>query len=136
MSTATQMLEQFQTHYFLEDNVMDTTHREFLQLVEKTASAPKESFAILFRELFEHTKLHFADEETRMETISHSALKEHHADHQRILGDMDRLCQRAEAGRITMARAWVNDSLLAWFDTHAKTMDSALAADFKRKVKD
>lgn len=111
---------------------MDEVHREFVALCNTVATAQGAEFGRQFRQLFEHTRQHFADEEQRMQESDFPAYGEHRADHQRILGDMDRFSQRAEAGRSAMARAWLGDSLPNWFDNHARTMDSALAAHLKR----
>ncbi|MFD2407133.1 bacteriohemerythrin [Azorhizophilus paspali] len=91
-------------------------------------------FVGAFKALFEHTSRHFADEEAKMQASGYPAFGEHRANHQRILGDMDRFCQRAVAGRAQMARAWLNDSLPAWFDLHAKTMDSALVVYLRQQA--
>ncbi|MFV8818388.1 bacteriohemerythrin [Haliea sp. E17] len=115
---------------------MDDTHREFLALAQLVAHSPATALAPAMQELFEHTREHFSSEESRMQQLGHPLLGEHRADHQRILGDMERLCQRAEAGRGQMARAWVSDNLMEWFAAHARTMDSALAADMQRGAKD
>ncbi|GAB3373346.1 bacteriohemerythrin [Azotobacter armeniacus] len=126
MPTLHEMLERFQDNYALGDDAIDSTHLEFLELCLAAANAKGPGFAEKFKALFEHTSRHFADEEAKMQATGYPAFGEHRANHQRILGDMDRFCQRAAAGRAQMARAWLNDSLPAWFDLHAKTMDSAL----------
>lgn len=131
MPTHTQMIEQFDTHYRLGEASMDKTHHEFLQLCVQTLSAQGEQFADRFATLLEHTRSHFAQEEARMRSSAFPSSAEHYMDHQRILGEMDRFNQRVHAGRSTMARAWLADSLSSWFDLHAKTMDSALAAHLK-----
>ncbi len=131
MRSASEMLSGFEGLYALGEDQMDETHLEFLNLCASTAAASGQEFADQFQHLLEHTEAHFSWEEELMKEINHGAFAEHRADHQRILGDMSRFCERAKAGRGMMAKAWVSDSLLAWFDIHAKTMDSALAADIK-----
>ncbi|TCK03605.1 bacteriohemerythrin [Marinobacterium mangrovicola] len=131
MLSANQMLSQFDNNYQLGDAGMDTTHQEFLRHCQETAATTGSEFANKFKKLLDHTQAHFDEEERRMISIQHGAYKEHRADHQRILGDMTRFNERVQAGRGMMAKAWLNDSLLAWFDIHARTMDSALAADLK-----
>ena len=133
MTSATDFLRQFDDHYTLGVDFMDSTHREFLQLVEQACTADRQSFAVAFDALFRHTRQHFHDEETAMAEINHAAKGEHIAEHQRILGDMERFNARVTAGRHSMAKAWVKDSILQWFHTHAQTMDSALAADLIAK---
>lgn len=131
---AIDILDEFDQQYHLGDVEMDQTHREFLSAAYQAGNATGSEFGRLFKQLFEHTQTHFAAEEARMQAIGHALLGEHRADHQRILGDMARFCERIAAGRSTMAKAWLNDSLMQWFKTHAKTMDSALASDLKKAV--
>lgn len=131
MTSITEVLAQFNTSYRLGVPSMDDTHLEFINMVQAAIQADTSEFASAFNDLFQHTKVHFATEEEVMTRLNHGSKAEHIADHQRILGDMDRFNQRAAAGRASMARAWVGDSLLQWFHTHAQTMDSALAADIK-----
>lgn len=130
MPTTQEMLDHFD-RYTLGHAEMDSTHEAFLNICLKTSSASGAEFAQNFQHLFEHTQQHFSDEETRMQATGYPAYAEHRADHQRILGDMNRFCQRLQGPRAMMAKAWLNESLPAWFDVHAKTMDSALAAHLK-----
>ncbi len=117
-----------EAQYSLGDAEMDHSHEEFVQLAQQAASAQAAEFVPALQQLLHHTQDHFQKEELRMHSSDHRLLSEHRAEHQRILGDMERFCQRAEAGRSSMARAWVRDNLLEWFSAHVKTMDSALAA--------
>lgn len=133
MASTPEILQHFANTYTLGEDSMDHTHREFLELCLATSQARGEAFGHTFQRLFQHTQAHFADEEARMQASRFPAYQEHRADHQRILGDMDRFCQRALAGRATMARAWLDDSLPTWFDNHARTMDSALAAHLNQQ---
>lgn len=127
----------FEQELSLGDQAMDSTHREFVSLAESAATAPADKLAPALQQLVEHTREHFQEEESRMQTVNHRLLPEHRAEHQRILGDMERLCQRAEKGRGAMARAWVADNLMEWFSAHARTMDSAMVADLApRKLVD
>ena len=125
--------EEFEQSYLLGDKIMDQTHREFVGFVRDISGLPSSQIGPLFQTLFDHTRSHFETEEKCMQAIGHGLYAEHRANHQRILGDMERFLQRAIAGRGTMAKAWAVDSLMDWFSTHAKTMDSALAADLKEK---
>ena len=131
MPSPQEMLQHFDAHYCLGNAEMDHTHRGFLERCVATANVQGAEFAEKFQALFAHTRQHFAEEETWMKDTHYPALGEHRANHQRTLGDMDRFCQRALAGRSSMARAWLNDNLMSWFDLHAKTMDSALAVHLR-----
>jgi hemerythrin len=48
-----------------------------------------------------------------------------------VLGELNRFAQKVTTGSILMGRAYVVEQLPSWFDLHAKTMDSALAAHLK-----
>lgn len=132
MPSSDEILARFAEVYALGDPALDVSHREFLELCRAAANARGASFAERFQALFAHTRAHFADEEARMLAAAYPAYGEHRAHHQHLLGDMDRFCQRVAAGRSSMARAWLIDSLPCWFDLHARTMDSALAAHLRQ----
>lgn len=109
---------------------MDATHREFADLVNQLAITKGTGFDGLFLQLLEHTRAHFEHEEAWMRSSGFPATAEHHADHQRVLGDMTRFARQVERGLIPMARAYVRE-LPRWFALHTVTMDSALAAHLK-----
>lgn len=132
MPTSSAMLQQFESSYAVGDATMDHTHREFLELCVAASQAQGVAFVEQLQALFAHTHAHFADEEQRMQASAYPALGEHRAHHQHLLGDLERFCQRAAAGRSAMARAWLSDSLPNWFDLHARTMDSALAVHLRQ----
>lgn len=110
---------------------MDETHREFIELVNELSVASGEDFRTLFKKLHSHTQSHFDKEHQRMLETRFPALEEHHADHQRILGQLTHFLTRVEQGRSKMAKAYVREQLPPWFKTHLLTMDSALAAHIK-----
>lgn len=112
----------------LQHTAIDQTHQEFVALLEATRAAQGAEFARRFAELLAHTRQHFAAEEQMMQDSACPTFGEHRADHQRILGDMDRFNARVAAGRAAMARAWLDESLPDWFNTHLRTMDAALAS--------
>lgn len=111
---------------------MDRTHEKFIQLVKKLRVATDAEFKALFHELHVHTEMHFAREFMRMKESNFPALMEHHADHQRILGELVHFGVRVGQGRLKMARAFICEQLPDWFTTHLATMDSALVAHFRR----
>ncbi len=111
---------------------MDATHLAFCALADRLAAADDAAFAPLFAELIEHTRGHFAAEDARMKATRFTALGEHLAEHQRVLAELRSFNRAVLAGRTRMARAYVGDSLRAWFHLHLATMDSALAAHLKK----
>lgn len=111
---------------------MDSTHDEFLVLHAQARAADKASFARQLKALYDHTRGHFAYEEQLMTESGFPAIAEHTSDHQRLLGELDRFLQRAEAGSQMMARAWLQQQVPDWFRSHLLNMDSALAAHLKK----
>jgi hemerythrin-like metal-binding protein len=126
------LIENFDQRYLLGQETMDGTHREFVNLVNRLGEASKKEFIKLFAELLTHTKAHFEQENRLMEESGFPAIREHIDEHQRVLGELDRFAQRVASGSAMMGRAYVVQQLPQWFDLHAKTMDSALAAHLKQ----
>lgn len=112
---------------------MDDTHREFVALVDQAATAGDDAeFVRLFGVLYAHVLKHFDDEARLMRECRFAAIGEHEREHLRILADLAHLKVRVAAGRLSMARAYV-EGLPSWFASHLATMDSALAASLRAR---
>lgn len=118
-------------HYRLGVEQMDQTHSEFIALINRLAGSDRDDFIRLFDELVRHTRAHFASEARLMELYRFPAIREHSDEHQRVLGELDRFGGRVAHGSIALGRDYVQHHLPGWFDLHARTMDSALAAHLK-----
>jgi hemerythrin len=127
----TQLIDPTNPRYHLGIPSMDATHQEFIALVNQSQHADKAQFMRLYAQLFEHTRDHFSAEERLMETTGFPATVEHKQEHLRVLGELNRFGAMVERGSISMARAYVRDHLPGWFELHAITMDSALAAHLR-----
>ncbi len=114
---------------------MDQTHAEFIQLVNRLGQASKADFPDLFHQLVQHTEAHFAAENELMACSGFPALREHQDEHLRVLGDLHRFANRLNQGSDLFARAYINEQAPQWFDLHARTMDSALAAHLNGGVR-
>lgn len=112
---------------------MDTTHREFASYVSALERAPDGDFPALFEQLRNHTRAHFEREYELMQQCRFPALREHEAEHARVLADLAHLSARVQQGSLMMARAYVR-GLPDWFRGHLTTMDSALAACLKARA--
>lgn len=111
---------------------MDETHVQFVDLLNQLDTAPKSEFAELFAHLFEHTFAHFEEEKARMQQCRFPAMAEHNHEHRRVLGELAQIKEQVDKGRISFGRMYVREGLARWFRLHAVTMDSALAAHWKR----
>lgn len=121
----------FASRYELGIDAMDATHREFLDLYRQLVDCGPERFGALFTALANHTRAHFAAEDALMLAYGFPATREHSGEHQRVLGELARFSEQIAVGRMLMARAWINEQILDWFEVHLHTMDSALAAHLK-----
>jgi len=109
---------------------MDATHREFVEAADALLAASDTAFPEMFARLREHTRAHFEHEGKLMKRCRFPAIGEHNSEHLRVLGELAHFARGVAAGRLGMARNYVN-SLPDWFNTHLCTMDSALAACLK-----
>lgn len=130
------LIDDFELRYRLGVEEMDETHRQFVDLVNRLGKADKQAFITLFEVLLQHTQAHFAAETRLMQESRFPAMREHEDDHQRVLGDINRFAARTAAGSTLMARAYLIEQLPDWFNLHALTMDSALAAHVKHAAGD
>ena len=105
---------------------MDATHREFVELVNSLLQAPDEALANGLQQLLDHSRAHFAQELEWMHACDFPPLAIHDGEHQRVLGVLQQAQRFAADGEFTPVRS-VIDSLPAWFEQHAATMDNALA---------
>jgi hemerythrin-like metal-binding protein len=109
---------------------MDSTHQEFIALVNSLGNATDEEFAELYQELLEHTESHFTAENKLMEEVGFPPIEIHKGEHHRVLEQMRVIGSKVENGSITTGRTFVL-TIPQWFREHAATMDSALAGCVK-----
>ena len=110
---------------------MDATHREFVDLADALLQASDDTFPVRFACLQEHTRRHFEHEGKLMKQCRFPAIGEHNSEHLRVLGELAHFGRAVAAGRLTMARNYV-ENLPAWFAIHLTTMDAALAGCLKK----
>jgi hemerythrin-like metal-binding protein len=117
--------------YCLGVDSMDSTHQEFIALVNSLGNATDEEFPKLFQELLEHTESHFTAENKLMEEVRFPPIEIHMGEHHRVLEQMRIISSKVETGSITTGRTFVL-TIPQWFREHAATMDSALAGCVKK----
>lgn len=104
--------------------LMDSDHKRLIDLVNKiheaaTHSAPQSSILTALDELIGFTKTHFLHEETLMRKTAYPQFIPHKIDHDRLLGQIDDLRKRYEAGQIGLSqdtfvyiRTWLCDHIM------------------------
>jgi len=78
--------------------------------------------------LREHTAAHFGREDEAMRRTLFPAFPVHHAEHIRVLAELDDEIRRfRETGDAARLSAWVLGDVPAWFVNHIETMDLVTA---------
>ena len=111
---------------------MNDTHLEEILIINKleTAAADKNTQAVAdtLKELFEHTSMHFFDEEDVMEETLFPALKMHKSEHDRHLHELQSVIKYFDKHEDTSAiSAYIQGNLTPWLINHIQTMDTITA---------
>jgi hemerythrin-like metal-binding protein len=110
----------------LQQPQMDTTHREFVDLlaaVEAALDGPPQALQARFADFVAHTEAHFAQEDRWMAALGFAKENCHAFQHAHVLGVL-RDVQATAAPEVL--RVLVVE-LAQWFPQHAQAMDAALA---------
>lgn len=117
--------------YELDHGIMDTTHREFADLVNRAGEAADADFLPLFDELIAHTDAHFMQENRWMHESGFPPIHCHIGEHERVLDALRNVRQMVVKGDLPIGRTAVAE-MVPWFANHAATMDAALNFHMKR----
>lgn len=115
-----------ETH-LLNFNQLDTLHKEFLDIYNSVDLNSVENIITKSKELLEHSKKHFLEEETLMEEYKYPTMREHKDEHNKVLSEMEYFIKNSHSifGR-KMLKAYYVEKLPDWFDLHLLSMDSDL----------
>ena len=111
----------------LGDARTDTTHQEFIDLVNATTAATSEEKLSAYRSLLDHTVEHFAQEERWMQACGVQPDFCHFGQHNSVLEVMREVERRALTGELAYIDSMI-EALVEWFPMHAQSMDTALVA--------
>lgn len=111
--------------------VMDHNHAEFFDLYHTLAAAPKTELVARFKELMDHTRDHFAEEEKMMEETGFASLQEHRDEHEKLLGEMGFFYAKVEKGLFPFAMSYIREYLPEKLRNHILNIDSQLAMHLK-----
>lgn len=105
---------------------MDSTHSEFMALLNAFIQMPNETGPVTWLALIEHTEQHFSREDRWMEKTGFSPSNCHTLQHRAILQIMREVSEREQKGEegILLQTA---EELSVWFVHHVQTMDAGLA---------
>lgn len=112
---------------------MDTTHREFVELVNTILQAPDADIPKLLDELITHSQHHFSQEDHWMTSTDFPATECHVNEHAAVLKSMHEVKNYlAEGGDISEARRLASE-LARWFPGHTDYLDASLAQWVSKK---
>jgi len=112
--------------------LIDGDHSAFLEAVSGIIESDNVAFPTLFRALFAQTEQHFERENALMLEHAFPSLREHKAEHVRVLGEFHQFMARVDRGFLQFGRLFVVERLVPWFELHVPTMDSALTAHLEK----
>jgi hemerythrin-like metal-binding protein len=116
----------------LGDARTDTTHQEFIDMVNATASCAADQQLPQFQALLAHTVEHFAQEERWMLACGIAPDFCHFGQHSSVLEVMKEVERRALLGDTALINNMI-EALVEWFPMHASSMDAALVSYLQEK---
>ena len=105
---------------------MDTTHKEFIDLLAQAEAADDDTLPAVWEELVAHTADHFGREDEWMLVTGFAQENCHSSHHKVVLQVLRDGLAKAASGDLAPARQMIRE-LAVWFPQHAQTMDAALA---------
>ena len=114
----------------LDQGLMDETHREFIELLNRLADAPDEKMLSVLDEFIRHTEAHFAQEQRWMKQMTYPPLTCHVREHDGVLETAREVRRRVAAGEMRFGQV-LAQAVAEWFSNHAASMDNVLALYMK-----
>ena len=103
---------------------MDSTHQEFVQMLNALGNASDDDLLRAFDALGAHTVEHFGQEDRWMAESGFGAMC-HPSEHMNVLEVFRLVRERLLGGDFPLARKLARE-LVPWFENHAATMDTIL----------
>ena len=119
-------------HLVLDRGVMDDTHREFIDLLNRLADVPDGQMLEVLDEFISHTEAHFSQEQRWMDQMSFPPAECHVREHEGVLEISREVRKRVGAGETGLGRV-LAQAVAEWFANHAASMDNVLALYMKEK---
>lgn len=115
----------------LDQTIMDDTHREFVDLLNRVAASPEDGLLASLDEFIAHTEAHFGQEERWMEELAFPPLHCHRGEHANVLEIMHEVRKRVADGQVQLGST-LAAAIAEWFPQHAASMDAVLALYIKQ----
>ena len=115
----------------LDEGVIDDTHKEFVDLLNRMYDAPDDQLLAILDEFIAHTESHFAQEQRWMEELAFPPLSCHVNEHEGVMEITREVRQRTVDGDTRYGKV-LAQGIAEWFANHAATMDLMLAQYIKQ----
>jgi hemerythrin len=109
----------------LGEQVMDDTHREFVDLVNAMLLADDAQFGDRLQAFREHAERHFGEEDRQMQA-GYPSSECHVEEHRAVIASVLQVQMRVKDGDIATGRRLAAE-LARWFSMHTEEMDRGLA---------
>jgi hemerythrin len=116
----------------LDQGVMDETHKEFVELLNRLAEVPAEGLLAVLDEFIAHSEVHFAQEQRWMAKMDFPPLQCHVAEHESVMQVAREVRVRTQAGETRFGPV-LAQAVAEWFTKHATSMDAVLSLYMKEK---
>ncbi len=116
----------------LDQGVIDETHKEFVELVNRMYEAEEEQLLPILDEFIAHSEAHFAQEQRWMEELEFPPLPCHVGEHEGVLEIAREVRRRTAAGDNRYGKV-LAQGVAEWFANHATSMDLVLAQYIKER---
>jgi hemerythrin-like metal-binding protein len=110
----------------LGQSVMDDTHREFVDQLNRVGAAGPSGLLAALDDFIVHTESHFGQEERWMDAIEFPPRGCHRGEHAKVLETVREVRRRVAEGDVRLGRT-LAEALAEWFPQHATSMDAILA---------
>jgi hemerythrin-like metal-binding protein len=114
----------------IDQGIMDDTHREFVQMLNRIADATDAEMQDAIEEFIRHTEEHFGQEERWMESLEFPPLSCHRNEHQGVLQIAHEVRNRVASGEHRFGPV-LAQAVAEWFGNHAASMDTVLSLYMK-----
>lgn len=116
----------------LDGGLVDDTHREFVDLLNRMADATDEDMLDVIDQFIAHCESHFGQEQRWMQELAYPPLSCHTGEHNSVMEIAREVRKRAADGELDFGRVLAK-AVAEWFVTHAASMDQVLTLYMKEQ---
>ena len=116
----------------LDGGVIDDTHKEFVDLLNRMHEAPDGELLDILDQFIAHSEAHFGQEQRWMEELEFPPLSCHVREHEGVMEIVREVRRRAAAGDMGYGKI-LAQGVAEWFANHATSMDLVLARYIKER---